>query len=148
MLVEVLHKLTTQLCRYVNKGDTQKKIYRDVLRKGDQVFASGDILYWDELGYLYFKDRRGDTFRLVCFLSILFNSSLPFYTWIMPQIDLTGIKLVFRWKGENVSTTEVEGILQPVMDCVDATVYGVQVRKFFLWLPFDHICSVIHLSYV
>ncbi|CAJ0575140.1 unnamed protein product, partial [Mesorhabditis spiculigera] len=81
---------------YVNKGDTAKKIYRDVLRKGDQVFASGDILYWDLLGYLYFRDRRGDT---------------------------------FRWKGENVSTTEVEGILQPVMEVEDATVYGVEVGK-------------------
>lgn len=81
---------------YVDKGDTQKKIYRDVFSRGDQVFASGDILYWDNLGYLYFKDRRGDT---------------------------------FRWKGENVSTTEVEGILQPLMSVVDATVYGVQVGK-------------------
>ncbi|VDO24040.1 unnamed protein product [Heligmosomoides polygyrus] len=34
-----------------------------------------------------------------------------------------------RWKGENVSTTEVEGILQPLMSVVDATVYGVQVGK-------------------
>ncbi|CAB3399630.1 unnamed protein product [Caenorhabditis bovis] len=81
---------------YVNSGDTQKKIYRNVFKQGDQCFASGDILYWDKLGYLYFKDRRGDT---------------------------------FRWKGENVSTTEVEGILQPVMEVEDATVYGVEVGK-------------------
>ncbi|GMT31357.1 hypothetical protein PFISCL1PPCAC_22654 [Pristionchus fissidentatus] len=81
---------------YVDKGDTAKKIYRDVIKKGDQVFASGDILHWDELGYLYFKDRRGDT---------------------------------FRWKGENVSTTEVEGILQPVKSIVDCTVYGVEIYK-------------------
>uniref|UniRef100_A0A0K0DMB2 long-chain-fatty-acid--CoA ligase n=1 Tax=Angiostrongylus cantonensis TaxID=6313 RepID=A0A0K0DMB2_ANGCA len=81
---------------YVNKGDTQKKIYHDVFAYGDQVFSSGDILYWDKLGYLYFRDRRGDT---------------------------------FRWKGENVSTTEVERILQPVMSVVDATVYGVKVGK-------------------
>ncbi|KJH42576.1 AMP-binding enzyme [Dictyocaulus viviparus] len=81
---------------YVDKEDTQKKIYRDVFTHGDQVFASGDILYWDNLGYLYFKDRRGDT---------------------------------FRWKGENVSTTEVEGILQPVMSVIDATVYGVKVGE-------------------
>lgn len=52
---------------YVNSSDTAKKIYRDVFEKGDQVFASGDILYWDELGYLYFKDRRGDTFRFAIF---------------------------------------------------------------------------------
>ncbi|CAI5454641.1 unnamed protein product [Caenorhabditis angaria] len=81
---------------YVNSGDTQKKIYTNVFKNGDECFASGDILFWDELGYLYFKDRRGDT---------------------------------FRWKGENVSTTEVEGILQPVMEVEDATVYGVEVGK-------------------
>ncbi|CAI2356125.1 unnamed protein product [Caenorhabditis sp. 36 PRJEB53466] len=81
---------------YVSEGDTQKKIYRNVFKEGDKVFASGDILHWDELGYLYFVDRCGDT---------------------------------FRWKGENVSTTEVEGILQPVMEVEDATVYGVTVGK-------------------
>ena len=31
--------------------------------KGDQYFLTGDILCMDELGYLYFKDRTGDTFR-------------------------------------------------------------------------------------
>lgn len=39
---------------YVDGADTQKKIIHDVLRKGDYVFSSGDILYWDKLGYLYF----------------------------------------------------------------------------------------------
>uniref|UniRef100_A0A1I7ZDN4 Very long-chain fatty acid transport protein n=1 Tax=Steinernema glaseri TaxID=37863 RepID=A0A1I7ZDN4_9BILA len=79
---------------YVDKKDTSKKILTNVFKKGDCVFSSGDILYWDEYGYLFFKDRRGDT---------------------------------FRWKGENVSTTEVEGILQPVMSVEDATVYGVEI---------------------
>ncbi|GMS94741.1 hypothetical protein PENTCL1PPCAC_16916, partial [Pristionchus entomophagus] len=81
---------------YVDKGDTNKKIYRDVFKKGDLAFASGDVLYWDELGYLFFKDRKGDT---------------------------------FRWKGENVSTIEVEGILQPIKSIVECTVYGVEVGK-------------------
>lgn len=40
---------------YLNNEDTSKKILRDVMKKGDAVFASGDILYWDQLGYLYFK---------------------------------------------------------------------------------------------
>lgn len=103
---------------YVSEGDTAKKIYRDVFKQGDrvscrfwrlifkfylQVFASGDILHWDELGYLYFVDRCGDT---------------------------------FRWKGENVSTTEVEGILQPIMEVEDATVYGVTVSFSVLMFNF------------
>jgi len=80
---------------YVDKSDTQKKVIRNAFKKGDAVFSSGDVLYWDHLGYLYFKDRRGDT---------------------------------YRWKGENVSTMEVEGILQPIMSIEDATVYGVEIR--------------------
>jgi len=54
----------------------------------------GDLLHMDEKGYLYFKDRCGDT---------------------------------FRWKGENVSTTEVERIIQKIVGFKDAVVYGVTV---------------------
>lgn len=48
---------------YTDGNTTQKKIVRDVFHKGDSYFLSGDILSMDELGYLYFKDRIGDTFR-------------------------------------------------------------------------------------
>lgn len=54
----------------------------------------GDLLISDELGYLYFKDRTGDT---------------------------------FRWRGENVSTTEVEATISRCADQRDAVVYGVEV---------------------
>ncbi|KHJ97915.1 AMP-binding enzyme [Oesophagostomum dentatum] len=81
---------------YLNKSETNKKIIRDVFAKGDSCFVSGDLLYWDRLGYVYFKDRTGDT---------------------------------FRWKGENVSTTEVEAILHPERGVADATVYGVSVPE-------------------
>lgn len=40
---------------YVGKEDTQKKIIRNVLKHGDVFVSSGDLLYWDEYGYLYFK---------------------------------------------------------------------------------------------
>ncbi|EFP08561.1 hypothetical protein GCK72_014299 [Caenorhabditis remanei] len=81
---------------YLNKKETNKKIIRDVFAKGDSCFLTGDLLHWDRLGYVYFKDRTGDT---------------------------------FRWKGENVSTTEVEAILHPITGLSDATVYGVEVPK-------------------
>ncbi|CAH0603274.1 unnamed protein product [Chrysodeixis includens] len=54
----------------------------------------GDILMADELGYLFFMDRTGDT---------------------------------FRWRGENVSTTEVESAISRVADQRDAVVYGVEI---------------------
>ncbi|CAL4182209.1 unnamed protein product, partial [Meganyctiphanes norvegica] len=48
---------------YVNRKAAQKKIIKDVRKKGDSAFTSGDMLYMDELGFLYFQDRIGDTFR-------------------------------------------------------------------------------------
>ncbi|XP_048469350.1 long-chain fatty acid transport protein 4 [Rhincodon typus] len=54
----------------------------------------GDVLVMDEYGYMYFRDRTGDT---------------------------------FRWKGENVSTTEVEGTLSQILGMTDVAVYGVEV---------------------
>jgi solute carrier family 27 fatty acid transporter 1/4 len=48
----------------------------------------------DELGYMYFHDRTGDT---------------------------------FRWRGENVSTNEVEAIVSNNVNLRDAVVYGVEV---------------------
>ncbi|XP_076455364.1 long-chain fatty acid transport protein 1-like [Babylonia areolata] len=79
---------------YVNKGATQKKILHDVFKRGDVAFMTGDVLLMDELGYLYFHDRTGDT---------------------------------FRWRGENVSTSEVEAIISNNVGLRDAVVYGVEV---------------------
>ncbi|NXY89146.1 S27A1 protein, partial [Alcedo cyanopectus] len=79
---------------YVSERATSQKIARDVLRKGDRAYLSGDVLVMDELGYMYFRDRSGDT---------------------------------FRWRGENVSTTEVEGTLSHVLNQTDVAVYGVEV---------------------
>ncbi|XP_047545070.1 long-chain fatty acid transport protein 4-like [Vanessa atalanta] len=79
---------------YVDKEASEKKIVRDVFNYGDSAFISGDILVADELGYLYFRDRTGDT---------------------------------FRWRGENVSTTEVEAAISRVADQRDAVVYGVEI---------------------
>ncbi|PVD22086.1 hypothetical protein C0Q70_17890 [Pomacea canaliculata] len=79
---------------YVQKSATDRKIIHDVFRKGDRAFLTGDLLMMDELGYLYFHDRTGDT---------------------------------FRWRGENVSTSEVEAIISNHAGLKDAVVYGVEV---------------------
>ncbi|XP_064458220.1 long-chain fatty acid transport protein 4-like [Ornithodoros turicata] len=79
---------------YANPNATKKKVYKDVFKKGDTAFASGDLLVMDEFGYLFFKDRTGDT---------------------------------FRWKGENVSTSEVEGVIIRIVGLTDCAVYGVEV---------------------
>lgn len=79
---------------YANTEATKKKIVRDVFWRGDMAFSSGDLLEMDDYGYVYFKDRTGDT---------------------------------FRWKGENVSTMEVEGIVSELLNQQDCVVYGVEV---------------------
>ena len=35
----------------------------------------------------------------------------------------------FRWRGENVSTTEVEGVISKLLDNSSNVVYGVEVRS-------------------
>ncbi|KAJ8283561.1 hypothetical protein COCON_G00024110 [Conger conger] len=79
---------------YASQEATSKKIAHDIFRKGDSVYLSGDVLVMDELGYMYFRDRSGDT---------------------------------FRWRGENVSTTEVEETLSTLLEQTDVAVYGVPV---------------------
>jgi fatty-acyl-CoA synthase len=79
---------------YTDTAETEKKILRDVLAKGDAWFRTGDLMKIDEGGFFHFVDRLGDT---------------------------------FRWKGENVATSEVN---EAILDCpgvVEAVTYGVTV---------------------
>ncbi|MEP6344077.1 MAG: long-chain-acyl-CoA synthetase [Maricaulaceae bacterium] len=48
---------------YQNKEATKKKILRDVFKKGDAWFRTGDLMKRDEHDYYYFMDRVGDTYR-------------------------------------------------------------------------------------
>ncbi|XP_069490144.1 long-chain fatty acid transport protein 2-like [Ambystoma mexicanum] len=77
-----------------DKRSTEKKILKDVFSKGDLYFNSGDLLMFDQEGFVFFQDRVGDT---------------------------------FRWKGENVSTREVEAALAGYDIVEEANVYGVSV---------------------
>ncbi|HWY15528.1 MAG TPA: long-chain-acyl-CoA synthetase [Rhizomicrobium sp.] len=79
---------------YTHAADTEKKILRHVFAADDSWFRTGDLLKRDALGYFYFVDRIGDT---------------------------------FRWKGENVATSEVAEALSVVDGIIEANVYGVRV---------------------
>ncbi|XP_006831725.1 PREDICTED: very long-chain acyl-CoA synthetase-like isoform X2 [Chrysochloris asiatica] len=76
------------------KTQTEKKKLRDVFKKGDLYFNSGDLLMIDRDNFIYFHDRVGDT---------------------------------FRWKGENVATTEVADTVGLVDFVQEVNVYGVPV---------------------
>ena len=79
---------------YADKSATEKKILREVFESGDAWFRTGDLLKKDALGYFYFIDRIGDT---------------------------------YRWKGENVSTSEVAETINVFPGVREANVYGVHV---------------------
>lgn len=48
---------------YGDNSATDKKVMRDVFKKGDAWFRTGDVVRWDREGRMYFTDRIGDTFR-------------------------------------------------------------------------------------
>lgn len=56
-------KVLTRFDGYASKEETEKKIVRDVVEKGDAYFRSGDLMKRDWMGFFYFVDRIGDTFR-------------------------------------------------------------------------------------
>jgi fatty-acyl-CoA synthase len=79
---------------YADEAATRKKILTDVFEKGDRWFRTGDLMRKDALGYFYFVDRIGDT---------------------------------FRWKGENVATSEVSEAVTVFPGVKEANVYGVTI---------------------
>lgn len=48
---------------YGNQQATSSKVLRDVLKKGDAYFRTGDVMRRDKEGRLWFIDRIGDTYR-------------------------------------------------------------------------------------
>jgi fatty-acyl-CoA synthase len=48
---------------YTDEAATDQKLMRDVFKRGDVYFRSGDLLRRDRDGFFYFVDRIGDTFR-------------------------------------------------------------------------------------
>ncbi len=62
LLVAAINPVT-KFDGYVDKEATNKKILRDVLKKGDQYFNTGDLVELHGGGWVSFADRVGDTFR-------------------------------------------------------------------------------------
>ncbi|HEY3777206.1 MAG TPA: long-chain-acyl-CoA synthetase [Rhizomicrobium sp.] len=60
---KIAHAPQTRFEGYTREADTEKKILRNVFRQGDAWFRTGDLMKRDSLGYFYFVDRIGDTFR-------------------------------------------------------------------------------------
>ncbi len=79
---------------YTDKKETEKKIFRDVFKKGDIWVDMGDLVRDQGSNHIIFVDRIGDT---------------------------------FRWKGNNVSTTEVEKIFNSFNQVEISAVYGVRI---------------------
>jgi citronellyl-CoA synthetase len=92
MLAEISEKLP--FAGYTDKGETEKKIFRDCFAKGDSWFNFGDLVLDQGFKHILFVDRLGDT---------------------------------FRWKGENVSTGEVEKTINTHRQVAESTVYGVKI---------------------
>lgn len=79
---------------YTDPEANRKKVFRDVKKKGDIYFNSGDLVQRQGYKHVAFVDRLGDT---------------------------------FRWKGENVATTEVEEVANQFQQVAQTVVYGVQI---------------------
>jgi citronellyl-CoA synthetase len=81
---------------YTDPAKSEAVILRDVFKKGDAWFNTGDLMRDLGCNHAQFVDRLGDT---------------------------------FRWKGENVSTNEVESLLGGFSGIEDAVVYGVEIPQ-------------------
>lgn len=85
---------------YTDPEASERKLVRDVQKKGDTYFNTGDLIRQIDVGFAFgrphyqFVDRTGDT---------------------------------FRWKGENSSTNEVGEVINRFGQVQTANVYGVEV---------------------
>lgn len=79
---------------YTDAKASNSKQLRNVFKRGDCWFNTGDLVRDQGWRHIQFVDRVGDT---------------------------------FRWKGENVATTEVEAALNQIDGVEQAVVYGVEV---------------------
>lgn len=85
---------------YTRPEDTENKLVRNAFKKQDVYFNTGDLIKKVDVG---------------------FSFGISHYQFV----DRIGD--TFRWKGENVSTNEVEAILNAFPDVKHSNVYGVEI---------------------
>ncbi len=115
---------TTQFEGYTSAEATESKILRDVFKKGDAWFNTGDLLKRVDVG---------------------FTLGLPHYQFV----DRVGD--TFRWRSENVSTNEVGEIINTHPQVYMCNVYGVEVpgaegRAGMAALTLEEGCTELDLA--
>ena len=91
--------LTDDFYIYTNKEENEKKIFRNVFENGDLYYNTGDLL------------------RFIKQFRKIYN-----HAQFVDRIGDT-----FRWKGENVSTEEVEAVINTFDQVEMSCVYGVLI---------------------
>ena len=85
---------------YTDKNATESKIMRNVFELGDRFVNTGDLIRRTNVGFTF---------------------GIPHYQFV----DRVGD--TFRWKGENVSTSEVADVINGVPGVMLSSVYGVSI---------------------
>ncbi|CAM4365331.1 long-chain-acyl-CoA synthetase [Paenibacillus tarimensis] len=98
LLIEVSKQATYD--GYTDKQASERKLLRNVKKPGDVYFNTGDLLKRVDVGFAF---------------------GYPHYQFVDRMGD------TFRWKGENVSTQEVAGVLNGYPEIAQCMVYGVKV---------------------
>ncbi|MBL4868623.1 MAG: long-chain-acyl-CoA synthetase, partial [Pseudomonadales bacterium] len=81
---------------YTETDKNEGKLLRDVFKKGDCWFNTGDVVREIGCRHIQFVDRTGDT---------------------------------YRWKGENVSTSQIEKVSNEFPQVEESIAYGVEIPQ-------------------